>query len=152
MFSILIDDSISAVLTQLSTNADNLENQLEKAAGDSYLQDVLGWIDSGEAFTSRTGQLRGSIVLRQLAGDQVVSAGNNKTLEKPRRARFDANAISDDRHLVNYAPMIEFGNHKAFGKGRGAAAYPYFYTDLVNRQKHIDERLSQVVRQLLNEE
>ena len=140
MLSIKLDlGKAPSVLAALADQ--RLAQAVVNAAAESYVDDTLDYIKAGKAFASRTGQLEQSI--------NWLPSGNGS-------AEVYANAT--------YAPYVEYGTPphtilpKAGRKGLkirvlgsgyiirrkvnhpGSKPYPFFFTDLYNRQQHMQQR------------
>lgn len=130
MLNIKVDADGSRSVLQALADERARERVLE-AMGQSYVDDTLSFIDSGQSFTSRTGRLRGSI--------QWVPRGN--------QLEVSASAINLG---VDYAPLVEYGHPITKGSEERTRPFPFLFADAESRRENMLDAARSVINEVLN--
>lgn len=114
---------ISEVLSQLAQ--DDTLDEISDAAATLFKSDILEWINAGNAFKQRTGNLFASVQedLNMQKGIAEIMTGGNKAF---------------------YAAYVEFGT--GYSK-----PYPFFYADMDNRFKRIMDMAQTIIAGKINQ-
>jgi hypothetical protein len=129
MINIKVDANGTRSVLQALADERTRDRVLE-AMGESYVDDTLSFIDSGESFTSRTGRLRGSIQWVP-NGDQIL---------------VSASVLKNG---LDYAPLVEFGHPLKNQKGN-TRPFPFLFADAENRRENMLDAARSVLYEVLN--
>ena len=143
-----------SVLRALSNpgNAQRIAN----VAAESYVDDMLDWIDGGHSFTGRTGQLQQSIGWRSvLNGSSEVYANARYATYVEKGTGIHAGHQSWIIGPKSGRKAIRFNVSGGAGyvirrriTHKGSQAKPFFFTDLASRGQHMQEESLSVLAAL----
>lgn len=151
MITIAIDlGNAPSVLAAFSDPA--LRDQLVKVGAESYVNEMLDWIDEGKAFTSRSG------ILEQSIGWNFVGDGNAEVYVDAEYAGYVEDGT--EPHIIEPKPgrkalKIPSGNGYFFAKKvnhPGSKAHPFFFADRDNREQAMKSDILSVLAARLEAE
>lgn len=148
MTAINIEFDVPSVLAEL--NARDIQ-RLVNVAAQSYNNDIHDWIDAGNAFTTRKGQLEGSINWHS-NGD-----GSATVYANAEYARFveDGTRAHDIRPRNGHFLRFPVGGGAGFGFARGvhhpgSKAHPFFFADQDARVGRAEAEVLSVLAEMIS--
>lgn len=129
-------DNALSVLEAVAS--EKTQQRILEAAGDSFVEDTVQYIEDGNSFVSRTGRLIDSIGwTMNKSGSVIITA---QAMSQPKRLYQNGPLVGKS---VNYAPFIEFGTKKH-------RAYPFMYVDLDVRRENVTDAVLSVLATVAN--
>lgn len=112
-----------SVLTAVAS--ERTEKRMIAAAGESFVNDTLAYIEAGKSFRPKTGTLQRSIGLQQKGSGVIVAA------------------------TAKYAGYVEFGS-SPYARKNKRRPYPFLIADIENRQGNITDSVLSVLATVAN--